>query len=89
MSANSRTDTIIYNSPNNNIWGGIDRLLWCGVQTGSSSVPAQHIARYMQTIRQSVGTSPTGALSHNRSFGQHAWNTVIQRLSRPVLRILA
>jgi hypothetical protein len=61
VSANARTDTIICNSPNNNIWGGIDRLLWCGIQTGSSSVPAQHIARYMQTIRQSVGTSPTGA----------------------------
>jgi hypothetical protein len=61
VSANARTDTIIYNSPNNYIWGGVDRLLWCGVQTGSASAPAQHVARYVQTIRQAVGTSSTGA----------------------------
>jgi hypothetical protein len=60
VSANARTDTIIYNSPNNYIWGGIDRLLWCGVQTGSASAPAQHVARYVQTIRQSVGTNSAG-----------------------------
>ena len=61
VSANTRTDTIIYNSPNNYIWGGLDRLLWCGVQTGSSGTPAQHVARYVQTIREAVGTSSTGA----------------------------
>ena len=61
VSANARTDTIIYNSPNNYIWGGIDRLLWCGTQTGSASAPAQHIGRYVQTVRQTVGTSSTGA----------------------------
>jgi hypothetical protein len=60
VSANARTDTIIYNSPNNYIWGGIDRLLWCGIQTGSASAPAQHVGRYIQTIRQSVGTNSTG-----------------------------
>ena len=60
VSANARTDTIIYNSPNNYIWGGIDRLLWCGVQTGSASAPAQHVGRYIQTIRQSVGTNSAG-----------------------------
>lgn len=61
VTANSRVDTIIYNSPNNYIWGGIDRLLWCGVQTGSASAPAQHVGRYIQTIRQSVGTNSSGA----------------------------
>ena len=30
--ANTRNDTIIYNSPSNFVWGGIDRLLWCGTQ---------------------------------------------------------
>jgi hypothetical protein len=61
VSANARTDTIIYNSPNNYIWGGVDSLLWCGVQTGSVSAPAQHVARYVRTIRQSVGTNSAGA----------------------------
>jgi hypothetical protein len=61
VSANSRTDTIIYNSPNNYIWGGVDRMLWCGVQTGSASAPAQHVGRYIQTIRQAVGTGSSGA----------------------------
>ncbi len=35
--ANTRNDTIIYNSPGNFVWGGIDRLLWCGTQTPSGS----------------------------------------------------
>lgn len=60
VSSNARTDTIIYNSPNNFIWNGLDRLLWCGVQTGSASTPAQHVGRYVQTIRQSVGTGSGG-----------------------------
>ena len=60
VSANARTDTIIYNSPNNYIWNGLDRLIWCGIQTGSSSAPAQHVGRYVQTIRQSVGTNSSG-----------------------------
>ena len=60
VSSNARADTIIYNSPNNYIWGGLDRLLWCGVQTGSASTPAQHVGRYVQTIRQSVGTNSSG-----------------------------
>jgi hypothetical protein len=60
VSANSRGDTIIYNSPNNYIWGGLDRLLWCGTQT-SAAEPAQHVGRYVQTIRQSVGTNSSGA----------------------------
>jgi hypothetical protein len=60
VSTNSRNDTIIYNSPNNYIWGGLDRLLWVGVQTPSASTPAQHVGRYIQTIRQSVGTNSSG-----------------------------
>jgi hypothetical protein len=60
VSANSRVDTIIYNSPNNYIWGGLDRLLWSGVQTGSSQTPAQHVGRYVQVLRQNVGTDPSG-----------------------------
>ena len=59
VSSNSRTDTIIYNGPNNYIWGGLDRLLWCGTQT-SASEPAQHVGRYVQTIRQSVGIGSGG-----------------------------
>ena len=61
VAANTRSDTIIYNSPNNYIWGGIDRLLWVGVQTPSATTPAQHVARYMQTIRQAVGTGSNGS----------------------------
>ncbi len=53
---NTRNDTIIYNSPNNFVWGGLDRLLWCGVQ-GSS---ANHVARYAQTVRQSLATDASG-----------------------------
>ena len=60
VSSNSRTDTIIYNGPNNYIWGGLDRLLWCGTQT-SATEPAQHVGRYIQTIRQSVGMNSSGA----------------------------
>jgi hypothetical protein len=60
VSTNTRADTIIYNSPDNFIWGGLDRLLWAGIQTGSPSSPAQHVGRYIQTVRQSVGTSSTG-----------------------------
>jgi hypothetical protein len=41
--ANTRNDTIIYNSPSNFVWGGIDRLLWCGSQTPSGSGAAEHV----------------------------------------------
>jgi len=60
VSCNARTDTIIYNSPNNFIWNALDRLLWCGTQTGSASSPAQHVGRYVQTLRQSVGMNSSG-----------------------------
>ena len=58
--ANTRADTIIYNSPANFVWGGIDRLLWCGTQTPSGAPPAEHVGRYVQTIRQNVGLDWTG-----------------------------
>jgi hypothetical protein len=58
--ANTRNDTIIYNSPANFVWGGIDRLLWCGSQTPSGTSAAEHVGRYVQTIRQNVGLDSTG-----------------------------
>jgi hypothetical protein len=58
--ANTRADTIIYNSPANFVWGGVDRLLWCGTQTPSGAPPAEHVGRYVQTIRQNVGLDSTG-----------------------------
>ena len=57
---NVRADTIIYNSPQNFIWGGLDRLIWNGTQTPNASTPAQHVARYVQTLRQSATTNPSG-----------------------------
>ncbi len=59
--ANARTDTIVYNSPNNYVWGGLDRLIWTGVQTPSATTPAQHVGRYVQTVRQTIGTNSSGA----------------------------
>jgi hypothetical protein len=58
--ANARNDTIIYNSPGNFVWGGIDRLLWCGTQTPSGAPAAEHVGRYVQTIRQNVGLDSSG-----------------------------
>ena len=58
--ANTRNDTIIYNSPGNFVWGGVDRLLWCGSQTPSGAPAAEHVGRYVQTIRQNVGLNSSG-----------------------------
>jgi len=58
--SNSRTDTIINQSPFNNVWGGFDRLVWSGTQTPSASSPSKHVGRYTQTIRQTVGTNNAG-----------------------------
>ncbi len=58
--ANNRTDTIIYNSPANYVWGGVDRLLWCGTQTPSGFAAAEHVGRYVQTIRQAIGNGSNG-----------------------------
>lgn len=60
VSTASRIDTIIYNSPNNYIWGGLDRLIWSGTQTPTAATPAQHVGRYVQTIRANIGTDSSG-----------------------------
>jgi hypothetical protein len=59
--ANSRVDTIIYSSPGNFVWSGLDRLIWAGTQTPTSAT-VQHVGRYIQTIRQSASTGPGGSL---------------------------
>jgi hypothetical protein len=59
VSANTRNDTIIYNSPNNYVWGALDRLLWCGTQSQAGNL-AQHVGRYIQTIRENVATDGSG-----------------------------
>jgi hypothetical protein len=58
--ANVRADTIIYSSPGNYVWGGLDRLVWAGTQTPSATTAAQHVGRYIQTLRQSATIGPTG-----------------------------
>jgi hypothetical protein len=58
--SNVRADTIIYSSPGNYVWGGLDRLVWAGTQTPSATNAAQHVGRYIQTLRQSAATGPTG-----------------------------
>jgi hypothetical protein len=60
--ANVRADTIIYNSPGNFVWAGIDRLIWAGTQTPYAATPAQHVGRYIQTLRQSATTGSNGQL---------------------------
>jgi len=59
--ANSRTDTIISQSPLNNVWAGYDRLIWSGSQTPSSTSPSRHVGRFVQAIRETVGTNSAGA----------------------------
>jgi len=58
--ATARTDTIVYSSPANFIWGGLDRLVWAGKSTPDASKPTQHVARYVQSIRQTVHTNSDG-----------------------------
>ena len=45
--ANTRSDTIIYGSPTNYVWGGVDRLVWCGSQTPSGA-PARGTRRALR-----------------------------------------
>ncbi len=59
--ANQRADTIIYNSPGSFVWGGLDRLIWAGTQTPTAGAPAQHVGRYMQTIRAAAATGSNGS----------------------------
>ncbi len=58
--ANNRSDTIIYNSPANFVWGGVDRVVWAGNGTPNASAPAQHVGRYVQTVRQTIATDQSG-----------------------------
>ncbi len=60
VASNSRVDTIIFSSPNNYIWGALDRLIWAGTQTPSATTPAQHVGRYVQVIRQSATVGSSG-----------------------------
>jgi hypothetical protein len=59
--ANHRTDTIIYNSPGNFVWGGLDRLIWAGTQTPSGTAAAQHVGRYLQTVRAAATVGSNGS----------------------------
>lgn len=59
---NARTDTIIYGTPGNFVWNGLDRLVWAGRGTPSATQPAQHVARYVQTVRQGVFTAADGTI---------------------------
>jgi hypothetical protein len=59
--SNVRTDTIIYSSPGNFVWAGLDRLIWAGTQTPYVATPAQHVGRYIQTIRQAATTGSNGS----------------------------
>jgi hypothetical protein len=58
---NVRADTIIYSNPGNFVWGGLDRLIWAGTQTPIASAPAQHVGRYVQTIRQAAAAPSNGS----------------------------
>ncbi len=58
--SNSRVDTIIYNSPGSFVWGGLDRLIWAGTQTPTAASPAQHVGRYIQTLRANVTNGANG-----------------------------
>jgi hypothetical protein len=59
--SNARVDTIIYSSPGDYVWGGLDRLIWAGTQTPSAATPAQHVGRYVQTVRQATTTGSNGS----------------------------
>jgi hypothetical protein len=60
VATNVRADTIVYNSPNNYIWGGLDRLIWAGTQTPVASSPAQHVSRYIQAVRNGPAFNASG-----------------------------
>ncbi len=60
VATNVRADTIVYNAPNNYIWGGLDRLIWAGTQTPDASAPAQHVSRYIQAVRNGPAFNSSG-----------------------------
>lgn len=78
VATNQRSDTIIYNSPNNYIWGGLDRLQWNGTQTPDATKPAQHVARYVQAIRATAGTDSSG----NALPQPQVWGACIQYIDQ-------
>ena len=82
VSTNTRNDTIIYNSPNNFVWGALDRLLWCGIQCQAGN-PAQHVGRYIQTIRQSVGRIRRASHCRSRSSGRRVSSIAIRPVGHP------
>ena len=59
--SNARVDTIIYSSPGDCVWGGLDRLIWAGTQTPTAATPAQHVGRYIQTVRQASTIGSNGS----------------------------
>ena len=58
---NQRVDTVILGSPSNYIWGGLDRLLWAGTRSPAGTGVAQHVARYVQTVRMSATAGVNGS----------------------------
>ena len=58
--SNTRSDTIISQSPANHVWAGMDRLIWTGTQTPSQASPSRHVGRYVQTQRQTAGADAAG-----------------------------
>ena len=59
--SNVRADTIIYSSPGDYVWNGLDRLIWAGTQTPNAATPAQHVGRYIQTVRQAASKGSNGS----------------------------
>jgi hypothetical protein len=58
---NQRLDTLIFGSPANYVWGGLDRILWAGAQSPSGMPAAQHVGRYVQALRLCANTGPNGS----------------------------
>jgi hypothetical protein len=58
---NQRLDTIIFSSPANYVWGGLDRLIWAGNQSPAGMPTAQHVGRYVQTLRLSANRGSNGS----------------------------
>ena len=57
---NTRNDSFVFGSPGDFVWGGLDRLVWYGTQTPSAATPAQHVGRYVQTVRANTTTDSSG-----------------------------
>lgn len=66
---NVRSDTIIYSSPGSYVWNALDRLIWSGTQTPSATAAAQHVGRYIQTLRQAANTAGGSFLPQPQMWG--------------------